>query len=150
MSEKFISNKLTFIVLASACIVILVSMGLRQTFGLFFQAFEESLGVTRTEFGLAIGIQMIFWGIFALKRGLRFTDLSDLHVVYAECVTTTDLGEAPDTCPTTFILFQLLRAYLSVCISILIPMLSPMLIAHIHKYPSALFSCLTARARGGD
>ena len=64
MSEKFISNKSTFIVLASACIVILISMGLRQTFGLFFQAFEESLGVTRTEFGLAIGIQMIFWGIF--------------------------------------------------------------------------------------
>lgn len=70
MSEKFISNRLTFIVLASACTVILVSMGLRQTFGLFFQAFEESLGVTRTEFGLAIGIQMIFWGIFAPIFGL--------------------------------------------------------------------------------
>ena len=70
MSEKFISNRLTFIVLASACAVILVSMGLRQTFGLFFQAFEESLGVTRTEFGLAIGIQMIFWGIFAPIFGL--------------------------------------------------------------------------------
>ena len=70
MSEKFISNRLTLIVLASACTVILVSMGLRQTFGLFFQAFEESLGVTRTEFGLAIGIQMIFWGIFAPIFGL--------------------------------------------------------------------------------
>ena len=45
-------------------------MGLRQTFGLFFQAFEEGLGVTRTEFGLAIGIQMIFWGIFAPIFGL--------------------------------------------------------------------------------
>ena len=41
MSEKFISNRLTLIVLASACTVILVSMGLRQTFGLFFEAFEE-------------------------------------------------------------------------------------------------------------
>ena len=40
-------------------------MGLRQTFGLFFEAFENGLGVTRTEFGLAIGIQMLFWGIFA-------------------------------------------------------------------------------------
>ena len=65
MSEKFISNRLTLIVLMSACVVILVSMGLRQTFGLFFQSFEECLGVTRTEFGLAIGIQMIFWGIFS-------------------------------------------------------------------------------------
>ncbi len=70
MSEKFISNRLTLIVLAAACAVILVSMGLRQTFGLFFQAFEEGLGVTRTEFGLAIGIQMIFWGMFAPIFGL--------------------------------------------------------------------------------
>ena len=62
MSEKFITNRLTLIILVSACTVILISMGLRQTFGLFFQAFEEGLGVTRTEFGLAIGIQMIFWG----------------------------------------------------------------------------------------
>ena len=62
---KFIPNKTAFTVLISACIIILISMGLRQTFGLFFKAFEEGLGVTRTEFGLAIGIQMLFWGIFA-------------------------------------------------------------------------------------
>ena len=70
MSEKFISNRLTLIVLTAACTVILVSMGLRQTFGLFFQAFEKGLGVTRTEFGLAIGIQMIFWGMFAPIFGI--------------------------------------------------------------------------------
>ena len=45
-------------------------MGLRQTFGLFFDAFEKGLGVTRTEFGLAIGIQMLFWGFFAPVFGL--------------------------------------------------------------------------------
>ena len=70
MPEKFIKNRLTLIVLVSACAVILVSMGLRQTFGLFFQVFEENLGVSRTEFGLAIGIQMIFWGMFAPIFGL--------------------------------------------------------------------------------
>ena len=70
MSEKFIKNRLTLIVLISACSVILISMGIRQTFGLFFQVFEENLGVTRTEFGLAIGIQMIFWGMFAPIFGL--------------------------------------------------------------------------------
>ena len=63
MSEKFINNRLTLIVLISACVVIMISMGLRQTFGLFFQAFEEGLGCTRTEYGLAIGIQKIFWGM---------------------------------------------------------------------------------------
>ena len=62
---KFIPNRLALIVLISACSIILISMGLRQTFGLFFKAFEEGIGCTRTEFGLAIGIQMLLWGIFA-------------------------------------------------------------------------------------
>ena len=38
---KFIPNRLALITLISACIIILISMGLRQTFGLFFKAFEE-------------------------------------------------------------------------------------------------------------
>ena len=68
--KKFIPNDLAFITLISACVVILVSMGLRQTFGLFFSAFEQDLNSTRTEFGLAIGIQMLFWGIFAPLFGI--------------------------------------------------------------------------------
>ena len=68
--NKFFPDKLSFLVLTAACSVILISMGLRQTFGLFFSAFENSLGVTRTEFGLAIGIQMLFWGMFAPIFGL--------------------------------------------------------------------------------
>ena len=65
MILKFIPNRLALITLISACIIILISMGLRQTFGLFFKAFEEGIGCTRTEFGFAIGIQMLFWGMFA-------------------------------------------------------------------------------------
>ena len=34
--------------------------GFETNFGLFFEAFEEGIGCTRTEFGLAIGIQMLF------------------------------------------------------------------------------------------
>ena len=60
--NKFIPNRVALITLLSACFVILISMGLRQTFGLFFSAFEQNLNCTRTEFGLAIGIQMLFWG----------------------------------------------------------------------------------------
>ena len=68
--EKFIPNKLALVTLISACVVILVSMGLRQTFGLFFSVFEQDLNLTRTEFGLAIGIQMLFWGFFAPLFGI--------------------------------------------------------------------------------
>ena len=70
MREKFIPDKLAFITLIAASAVILVSMGLRQTFGLFFNAFEEGLNSTRTEFGFAIGLQMLFWGMFAPIFGI--------------------------------------------------------------------------------
>jgi len=68
--KNFFPNNLSFIVLLASCLVILISMGLRQTFGLFFSAFEENLNCTRTEFGLAIGIQMLFWGMFAPLFGI--------------------------------------------------------------------------------
>jgi len=68
--QKFIPTKIAFITLLAACSVILVSMGLRQTFGLFFSAFEQDLNITRTEFGLAIGVQMLFWGMFAPLFGI--------------------------------------------------------------------------------
>ena len=68
--QKFIPTKIALITLIAACFVILVSMGLRQTFGLFFSAFEQDLNITRTEFGLAIGIQMLFWGMFAPLFGI--------------------------------------------------------------------------------
>ena len=40
MKEKFIPNRIALITIIAASAVILVSMGLRQTFGLFFNAFE--------------------------------------------------------------------------------------------------------------
>jgi MFS family permease len=57
-------------------------MGLRQTFGLFFKAFEEGIGCTRTEFGLAIGIQMLFWGIFAPIFGFLADKLGGSKAVF--------------------------------------------------------------------
>ena len=62
-SEKFITNKTALITLVAASLVVLISLGVRQTFGLFFMDFNRSLGISNTEFGLAIGIQMLMWGI---------------------------------------------------------------------------------------
>ena len=61
--NKFIQNKLALITLIAACLVVLISLGVRQTFGLFFIDFNNSLGITNSEFGLAIGLQMLLWGI---------------------------------------------------------------------------------------
>ena len=79
---NFIPNRLALIVLVSACSIILISMGLRQTFGLFFEDFEKGLGATRTEFGLAIGIQMLFWGAFAPIFGLIADKLGGNKAVF--------------------------------------------------------------------
>jgi len=62
-SEKFIKNKTALITLIAACIVVLISLGVRQTFGLFFMDFEKDLDITITQSGLAIGIQMLMWGL---------------------------------------------------------------------------------------
>ncbi len=65
MKERFFQNKLALITLLSACGIVAVSMGLRQTFGLFSDFFVKDLQCTITQFGLAIGIQMLMWGMFA-------------------------------------------------------------------------------------
>ena len=65
MEEKFFQNKLALITLLAACGIVAISMGLRQTFGLFSDFFVKDLECTITQFGLAIGIQMLMWGMFA-------------------------------------------------------------------------------------
>jgi len=65
MKEKFFKNKAALITLLAACGIVAVSMGIRQTFGLFSDFFVEDLECTVTQFGLAIGIQMLMWGMFA-------------------------------------------------------------------------------------
>ena len=63
ISENFFQSKTAFITLIAACFVVLISLGVRQVFGLFFIDFNESLNISNTAFGFAIGIQMLMWGI---------------------------------------------------------------------------------------
>ena len=70
MQEKFFENKKAIIVLVTGSIVVLFSMGIRQSWGLFFQFFENDLGINRTQFGFAIGLQMLLWGITAPFFGI--------------------------------------------------------------------------------
>jgi MFS family permease len=62
-SEKFIKNRTALITLIAACLVVLISLGVRQVFGLFFTDFKNDLGVSLTQAGLSIGIQMLMWGL---------------------------------------------------------------------------------------
>ena len=62
-SEKFIRNKTALVTLIAACLVVLISLGVRQTFGMFFMDFKNDLGISLTESGLSIGLQMLMWGL---------------------------------------------------------------------------------------
>ena len=62
-SEKFIQNNTALTTLIAACLVVLISLSVRQVFGMFFMDFNRDLGISNTEFGLAIGIQMLGWGL---------------------------------------------------------------------------------------
>ena len=62
-NEKFFRNKTALVTLIAACLVVLISLGVRQTFGLFFMDFKQDLGISLTEAGLSIGLQMLMWGL---------------------------------------------------------------------------------------
>ncbi len=71
--KGFFQNKTALYALLAACFVVCVTMGVRQTFGLYSSEFETSRGTSNTEFGLAIAIHAIFWGIFTPVFG-RISD----------------------------------------------------------------------------
>ena len=68
--NKFIPNKIALITLIAASLVVIISLGIRQTFGLFFFDFEIDLGLTQTQFGFAMGIQLLFWGLLGPVFGI--------------------------------------------------------------------------------
>ena len=78
--KNFFPNKTALYALLAACFVVCTTMGVRQTFGLYSSEFEMSGGTSNTEFGLAIAIHAIFWGIFTPIFG-RISDKFGGYVV---------------------------------------------------------------------
>ena len=70
IKKDFFPNKAAFVTLIAACLVVIISLGIRQTFGLFFFDFEVDLGCTQTDFGFAMGIQLLFWGLLGPVFGI--------------------------------------------------------------------------------
>ena len=73
MTKKFFQTKIALITLVAACFIVNASMGVRQTFGLFSNNFETDCGISNTEFGLAVALHSLIWGIFTPIFG-RFAD----------------------------------------------------------------------------
>jgi predicted MFS family arabinose efflux permease len=54
--------ELPLLILAAGCVVLAVNLGARQTMGLFLEPMTLAKGWSRESFGIAIGLQNLFWG----------------------------------------------------------------------------------------
>ena len=68
-------------VLIAGCLIIIVSFGIRATFGVFQIPIAEEFGWPRAEFSLAIAIQNLAWGIGAPVFGAIAEKLGDRRAI---------------------------------------------------------------------
>tara|TARA_B100000242_G_scaffold244300_1_gene184628 strand:- start:754 stop:1968 length:1215 start_codon:yes stop_codon:yes gene_type:complete len=68
--EKFFPSRSAFITLIACCLVVIIALGIRQTFGLFYFDFSTDLDITISQFGFAMGLQLFLWGAFSPLFGV--------------------------------------------------------------------------------
>ena len=68
--DMFLKNKVALVTLIAASIVVIISLGIRQTFGLFYFDFATDLDITISQFGFAMGLQLFLWGLFGPFFGI--------------------------------------------------------------------------------
>ena len=69
-SESFSISKKALITLIAASIVVIISLGIRQTFGLFYFDFNTDLDISISHFGFVMGLQLLLWGVFSPLFGV--------------------------------------------------------------------------------
>ena len=69
-SESFTISKKALITLIAASIVVIISLGIRQTFGLFYFDFNTDLEISISHFGFVMGLQLLLWGVFSPLFGV--------------------------------------------------------------------------------
>ena len=70
IKDTFLKNKVALVTLIAASIVVIISLGIRQTFGLFYFDFATDLDITISQFGFAMGLQLFLWGLFGPFFGI--------------------------------------------------------------------------------
>lgn len=95
------SSSQTIAVLTGASVMLTMSMGMRQSFGLFVTPVTQDLGISVADFTLAIAIQNFTWGLsqpvigaFADKFGCRIMTILG-SLLYAAGLGVTMMAEGP-------------------------------------------------------
>ena len=69
-SESFLISKKALVTLIAASVIVIISLGIRQTFGLFFFDFNVDLDISISHFGFVMGLQLLLWGVFSPLFGV--------------------------------------------------------------------------------
>jgi len=100
-SQAGYSSAQTIAVLTGASVMLIMSMGMRQSFGLFVAPVTQDLGISVADFTLAIAIQNLTWGLsqpfigaFADKFGCRMMTVFG-SLLYAAGLGVTMMAEGP-------------------------------------------------------
>ncbi|MBX2882379.1 MAG: MFS transporter [Granulosicoccus sp.] len=89
------------IVILAACLVAAIGFGVRSTLGLFLEPMTEARGWTRENFGLALAVQNLFWGLSLPLAGMLADKWGSTRViafgavVYAFGLYGMALAESP-------------------------------------------------------
>ena len=67
---NFFPTKKALITIIAASVVVIISLGIRQTFGLFYFDFNTDLDITISHFGFVMGLQLLLWGVFSPLFGV--------------------------------------------------------------------------------
>ena len=62
---KFFPTKKALITVIAASVVVIIALGIRQTFGMFYFDFATDLDITITQFGFTMGLQL-YCGVFSV------------------------------------------------------------------------------------
>ena len=75
-SSKFFQNKTALITLIAASIVVIISLGVRQTFGLFYLDFSTDLDISITQVASIVGFYTLYYAHSGGKNRIQIcTDL---------------------------------------------------------------------------
>jgi len=68
--NNFFPNRTALITLIACSLTVIIALGIRQTFGLFYFDFSADLDITISQFGFAMGLQLFLWGAFSPLFGV--------------------------------------------------------------------------------
>ena len=93
-------------ILIGAALMLSVSMGLRQSLGVFMPALTQDIGISVSQFTLAIAVQNLSWGLFGIFAGMIADRFGAFRVIIAGAVLYA-LGLAGMALAATGMLFTL-------------------------------------------